>query len=494
MQSDKKDSLWLATQYIFTMISTIIILKLSISYFGQQMFGIWILLSSFWGIGNMIDLGLGMAMIKFIAKTRNSGSMEDVQRYIISGFFIYCILAVIIFIVIFNLSGLVINNSNLVPVEYKELSKILVLLLGLNFLMQYMLIFFRSILEGMTMFTLSSRLLMLYNLFLLIGILFVIFTELSIIYFALIYISASSLLLVTYIYLIRFRFKIFKFKFSQFSPGIFRNIIRYSFSLQLASIAGALIDPVIKYTIGHFATISFVSYFEIARRFTTALSGLFNTSFKNVLPKISILNTPADMESYILNGGVKLARLGVVYSGLVYGICQIILVFIIQQWFGFTESILIFILISAPEVINNYGYSLYVFLIGIGKTGILALFQFTNLVTTTAGLFAGFLIFNNYLGISGYFVSVLILNILMIVYLKKIVNLSRKEFLLKSGFTKSLLLVALILSAFTGIYLEYVSIYTGLALLSLISIVIFVSDLKKLALLLMNYGKNAVIV
>ena len=88
------------------------------------------------------------------------------------------------------------------------------------------------------------------------------------------------------------------------------------------------------------------------------------------------------------------------------------------------ESILIFMILALPESINNYGYSIYSFLLGIGKTGILVFIQLNNLFFVTVGCLIGFKIFHNSLGLLGYFISVILANIILVFYLYKEVDIS----------------------------------------------------------------------
>ncbi|MBK6914004.1 MAG: hypothetical protein IPH11_10220 [Ignavibacteriales bacterium] len=77
MNKNKRNSLWLALQYLIGLIISLITLKLNLSQYGEQIFGGWILLSSLWGFGKVIDLGYGTALIKYIAEFKNDPDKKD---------------------------------------------------------------------------------------------------------------------------------------------------------------------------------------------------------------------------------------------------------------------------------------------------------------------------------------------------------------------------------------------------------------------------------
>ena len=49
MNRDKKNSVWLAAQYIVTIAGAFVTLKLNIDHFGKEIFGTWLIFASLWG-------------------------------------------------------------------------------------------------------------------------------------------------------------------------------------------------------------------------------------------------------------------------------------------------------------------------------------------------------------------------------------------------------------------------------------------------------------
>ena len=72
--SSKKDNIWLAGHYILTMLTSLLALKFNLMNFGAELFGVWVLLSSIWGLSNVLDLGFGMALIRAISRGKSKNS------------------------------------------------------------------------------------------------------------------------------------------------------------------------------------------------------------------------------------------------------------------------------------------------------------------------------------------------------------------------------------------------------------------------------------
>jgi hypothetical protein len=174
---------------------------------------------------------------------------------------------------------------------------------------------------------------------------------------------------------------------------------------------------------------------------------------------------------------VNYSKMGITYSGMAFGIFSIAIVLIISAVFGIRDAILIFIILSLPESINNFGYPIYNFLLGQGKVRLLVVVQLTNLIFVVAGLFIGLNIFHDLSGLLGYFVSVLIGNILMVAYLKKKWNIPVTEFLGNCKIIKLGFLLVLLIAMMPLIILNILPIYLNFAMLSVISFILFFKEI-----------------
>jgi hypothetical protein len=243
------------------------------------------------------------------------------------------------------------------------------------------------------------------------------------------------------------------------------------------SVFNTIIDPIIKFIIGNYYQVNSIPAYEIARRFAIAISGLFFNAFKIVLPKASVLVLKDEQRLFLNNQLYKYCKFGVLYSGIFYGIILLPIILVIDQVFNLQEAIIIFLILSLPETVNNFGYSIYNFLLGTGRVSLLATVQLINLLMTIFSVTICFILFDNVFGLIGYFFSVIIGNMLMIGYLNHDWGFDIMLFLRK---TKAYKLFLQILLLFLLTILFIINGYTNylyITILMLIMILVFINDI-----------------
>ena len=477
MNTDKTNSFWLATNFILLAVISVITLKMNIEHFGKEQFGIWIILSSIWGFGSTLDFGFGTTIIKYVSEYKKD-DIERISILLSSSIFLFVLLGVLIFalgnLLAFNVYF---SNSSIILPELKKQFIQIFLILGLSFFVKYLTIFFNSFFEGLSKFDLTSKISILQSFFILLSVIIVTINNYDLFYLALSYLIIAIIVFLIFVFIFITKYKSYKLNISFFKKSELKKVLKFSVSVQLMSVFNALIDPLIKYLIGNFYNISIVPAYEIARRFATAISGLYFNTFKIILPKTSILLTYDERSNFINHKLFIYCKFGVLYSGIFYGVLLLPFILFIKHFFGIDEAILIFIILSLPESINNFGYSIYNFLLGVGKVHFLSGLQLINLLITAVTLIIGFTLFNNAVALIGYFISVLIGNILMVVMLRKKWNLNVSRFL---NDVKIYKLILFIISLFTltifWVYGSY-DYLTPVYLFSIFMLIIFINDI-----------------
>lgn len=89
---DKKNSFWLALQYVLSIIVAFSIIKINIMNFGEELFGMWLIFLSIWNLGIALDFGFGTSLVKFIADAEHNHEKKDVSVIVSNGLFFFQIL------------------------------------------------------------------------------------------------------------------------------------------------------------------------------------------------------------------------------------------------------------------------------------------------------------------------------------------------------------------------------------------------------------------
>ena len=414
MRNDLRNSTWLASQQIVMLLVSLVTLKLNLLYFGRSMFDIWILLASVWGVGGVLDLGFGIATVRFVARAAKDGSGPELDSIVATGFAVFLGMGLLILAAGHGAAALFyFGNATLIPPPAREMARWVFAILGAAFYLGYIAIFFRSVLEGLQHFASPARIAMGNSAGTLASVVAVTVFHLSMVWLASLICATAALQCLVFAVMVRRARPGIRLSPARFRTGTFRQIFGFSMGIQATYILGALIDPLVKYIIGSNAPSGTVSLYEVARRFAVAISGLFAASFKNMLPKVSVLAGREDYRTYVSGEGAWIAAQGIRFSVICFGLCSAAVVATIVLLYGLPESVLLFYLLAMAESVNNAGFSFYVFLIGIGKASVLVVVQTLNLVLTGLMLIAGFSIFGDATGIAGYCLAVITGNLLM---------------------------------------------------------------------------------
>jgi O-antigen/teichoic acid export membrane protein len=489
---DKKNSFWLALQYVLSIIVAFAIIKINIMNFGEELFGMWLIFLSIWNLGIALDFGFGTSLVKFIADADHNQSKKNVSVLVSNGLFFFSVLGLLIFlfcILIINL--FVLTNPNIVPLKYHSIAFVIYLILGLNFYIQYLAVSLRSVYEGLRNFILSSKVILFYNLLTLTIVFLTFIYKLSMVHLA-IGLSSSSVIYLTLSYvLLKKNHSDISISLSFINKSTIKSILKFSIHIQMASIFNALIEPIVKYIIGNYYNLNLVTFYDIGRKVTISVSGLFFATFKTLLPKVSTLKDKNTSFNFFNTQVSEISKLGIIYSGLMFGILMILIALVIKLFFVSNTILLVLLLLALPEAINNFGYPVYVFLLGIGKAAWLSLIQFVNLIITIIGLVIGFILFNSPIGLLGYFLSVLIGNILMLFIVSRLYSDDLKTFFANVRINKLIILIALILVFTIFIYINENQYVISLLSLSVASLILFYTDLKVLTGELFYFIKNS---
>jgi O-antigen/teichoic acid export membrane protein len=435
-----------------------------------------------WGFGKMLDFGLGTSIVKFVAEFQHKADL-NIKNLISTCFFLMIVLGLVIIIAIWLLGELIyFGNQDLFPVKHVEMLWKVFLILGVSFYFSYISITIKSFFEGMQNFVTPSKINVVFVSITLIAVIAAYIFKLSLIVLAILFLINSFLNLLITLLLFKRTNPDLMISGRSVKLNLVKKVLSFSLALQGSTILSSLIDPLIKYLIGNFGSIGLISVYEVARRFVMAITGFFNTTFRTILPKASVLSSKGDYKNFLINECVNLSKLGIIYSGTVFGIGTLFIPIVIQQVFNYDDAILMYFILAIPESINNFGYSIYNFIIGIERALFLTFVQLINISVIGISVSVGLLIFGNTLGLFGYGLTIIIVNVMMLLFVKKVAGISIKNYLIYSKIHKLILLLLLLLAAIIILHYNYISFYPLIIAIGGLCTIIFSRDIK-------NYSK-----
>ena len=455
MKLQKKHSFWLGLNYAILLISSFVTLKINLINFGNELFGIWILFTSLWGIGSVLDFGLGISITKYIAQNYDQNK-EKIAVLISTSSLFFIVIGSMLFLMISQVGELFyLRNSEIINDTYSKMSTDVFYILGVSFLMQYLSLFFKSIFEGFNEFIITSKISIGSTFLILFSTTAVWLSNLDLRTLAICYLITFLLILIIYCVFYYKKYSIYKISLTLINLQSVKEIFTFSFSVQLTTIIGQGIDPIIKYFISSSYSITLVPAYEIGRKISTSITGLFHSSFRNLLPIASYNSSIDTQKIYLLSEISKISRYSIVYISFTFGVLLWFFPTLIELWFNLKEAAIIFLLLSMAESINAYGYSLYIFFFAIGKVYINLVVQLINLLVYSSVLIISLDVFGSVFGFIGYFLSTLIANILMFLFVSKKYDIKLKTIVKEFNFIDFAILLSGISIACILVYFNY---------------------------------------
>lgn len=415
---NKKNVFWNSFSFIFISIFGFINFTLNLKTYSNDVFGYYILLSSYWGIGSSIDLGFGISTIKNISEAIKVKDYLRIKNIINTFFVTFAILGISVGSVIYGVF-LFFSKS----VEYNSVSQYdtshLFLLFGIGFLMRYLSGFMATVYEGFSEFVLLAKINIVFT-FLNTAMISVIYLyKLSLYYLVTSQFIYALLLFVVLFLFLAFKNEYVKFSFKYFNFKLLKSQGMYNLNIQLSLTFASFIDPIMKSILSVSLGLQFVTYFETAKKIINLTHGLIHSALKGMMNKISEANAVGELKQFVNDKIYIYSNLSLDYSVLVYGILNPLVCTLILIWFRNYESMVIFLIFLLPYSLINFGGPLYSVFFIEGKGGKLVFLQSINLVFISVVLYASIVIANSYLGLIGFYFATIINSFLMFYFLKK---------------------------------------------------------------------------
>ncbi len=407
--STKKNTLWLGGQFLSASLLAFIAIKINILNYGDTLLGSWLILSSVWSLSLGIDFGFGVTIIRFISAARSENpefNVEDIYSFSVVAI---VVLGILLGAVSYSIGyAFYLSNPGIVPPAQYSGLRLSFDLLALNFLVQYFAIAFRSTLEGHGHFIVTSKMLITFNVLVFLFTVAVYLFKLPVYYLSAAFLSSSLIYLSLTLIAKRKLLHGLHFSFRKINTRSLRAYFGFGFNMQAASVFIAVLDPAIKYIFGSLISLSTVTNYEIARRISIALSGLYQNSFRHLITKTSSLANDEEKLSFLKGDALTFSKIGVLYSNIVYGAGSIFLYLLIIL--AFREPFIFYLLaiLLAGDAFQPLVYTGYSFLLGTAKTFVILMVHFIQLIMITGIVFLSAYFFSDPAGLAVYPLAIIV--------------------------------------------------------------------------------------
>ncbi|MFZ4590457.1 MAG: oligosaccharide flippase family protein [Ignavibacteria bacterium] len=451
--TDKKNAIWNSLGFIGSSVLGFVNFSINYNSFSAADFGVFILINSIFGIGNALDFGFGVSTVKYISEARGIKDFELVNQIYVSFLILFGILALIIvggfyayFFTVFRYSELFINT------DYKLL-QIMFLFLSISFLFRYINNFLGKVFEGFSEFVLFSKVSLLASAINTIFMIVIFVFKLTIGHLAFAYMITGFITFLLLIIISLKEIDVLKLQIKYFSLTMIKKYAAYSINIQLSFLVGSFVDPVVKYLLGKYLNISFVTLFESAKKIIDLSNGLIFSAQKGLLNKLSENNVANKLNDYVNSNIFIYAKMSNYYSILIYGILNTFICSFVIIWFGSYESMIMLLIFFLPYSLINFSGCLYLVLMIEGKGIKLLIIQVINIIMVSLLLYLSLTISNNYIGIIGYYLATIVTMSVLFYFIIKFNDFDYKAFIKQVNVKDLLKLNLIIISEITFLYI-----------------------------------------
>jgi O-antigen/teichoic acid export membrane protein len=429
---DKKNAFWNSSVFVISSIAGFINFSLTLKAYSPEIFGLFILMTSIFGLGYTFDFGFGAATIKQLSIAKKDNDVNLIKRFFFTYLITYVIISLFITILISAYYLLFIKDSEIVSTVKNINTNIIFVFISSSYILRYINNYLKNIFEGFSEFIILSKILFIITFIntLLIVILFVFRLELM--YLALF--TFLIQLISTLILFVRLMYshRELTMSFKHFDYLLIKKYLLYGFNIQLSNFIGSLIDPVIKLLIGNYLSLSFVTFYETSKKIIDLSNGLIFSAQKGLFNKLSEHHSSGKLNDYVNNDLFYYSKMSNYYSILAYGLMNPIICYGMLLWFKSYESVIILLLFFIPYSLINFGGAMYLVLMVDGKGLKLVLIQLLNLFTIFIFLFISLYYSGSYLGLSGFYLSIIINMVVIFSLLRKANDLNIKLYIKKT--------------------------------------------------------------
>lgn len=465
--SDKKNAVWNSLTFVVISVIGFISFSINVKSFQFELFGLYILISSIFIIGNNFDFGFGMSTVKHISESKKLRDYETINKIYVSYFFIYLILSLVILIIFLIYYCFFLAKSVALQNNYDLNVNLLFAVLCFSFIVRYIGNYFKNILEGFMEFVILNKILILTTILNLIFVIIVFILKLNLIYLATAGLIVNVAFILSLITVIRIYLKDLNFCLRYFSLELIKNHIAYGLNIQLSFFVASFVEPVIKYLLGNILSLNYVTYYEIGKKIIDLTNGIIASAQKGLFNRLSEENAVNNLVGFMNNKLYYYSKISNYYTIIIYGVLNSVLSFFTYYWFKSYESMLILQIFMLPYSLINFAGCAHMVIMLEGKGFVLLILQFINLIVITFLLYISLYYFQNYFGLIGFYLATLINVSLILLYLKYYKSFALEKYL-KDIVIKDIILLNIIILVFLVLFSYYDNYYIYLIILTAI--------------------------
>lgn len=276
----------------------LIVYPIYINKLGAETFGVWVMINVIIGWGQLGNLSVPQALMKFVSGSAAKGDKEEMIEYVSSALTIIFISGIIITILLFFTKN-VLGKFLHVPATLEPQMPFFIFLAGLVVLVSFLAQNINSILSGIGRMDLA-------NMNEVIGVAFNAIISIILILkgygiWALLVGSILNFLAILFLgfFLSISKLRYIPYKIDSIKKERMKEIIRFGGTLAMGLVFALFIEPFNRFILGQYVSLSAATTYDVASKVGLQLRNIGESGLRPIMPQISTYNT-IKKESQIL--------------------------------------------------------------------------------------------------------------------------------------------------------------------------------------------------
>jgi O-antigen/teichoic acid export membrane protein len=320
-----------AIQAVLSGIILFFLLRVLIERLGMDQIGIWALLMAWLSLGRMADMGMSGAIVRLGASLIAANKIRDAYRTIWLGSLLSSILTAALIVIISGIIWLFFHKL----IQSQSSPSTFIILSGIISWLSSVLVSLRAGLDAMSRVDLRQMSSLFQNTLLLVSVYVIVKNnELQTLLSAQVAASLGSIVFVLITYFsARIKPQGKEEKVSKVNQ-ILRGLISYGLPFQVSTIAGLLLEPLIKLLLGIYSTLAVIACYELSSRIINQARSVLVSAAEALIPHAAILSVENNAEE-LTKSHSNYCKLNVMMSTLGFSLLITGMPTISWLWFGY---------------------------------------------------------------------------------------------------------------------------------------------------------------
>lgn len=413
-----KNSVFNIIGWVINILIGIITVPIFINKLNPELYGVLVLLLSLLGYYGLMDLGLGQAVIKFVAEYEAKKDFSSIYKYIFTATFFNIILGIIgTFVLIYFSENLLILLN--VPSKYIPMSLIAVRVFSVGFFFSLLSTTFSSVFQGFQQYKITTLINMIINILIYLVSILGLYYGGGLIFLSIVFSFSYFLSFFIYFILLLTKHPTILKKI-EFNYNALKKLFSFSVFYFMSKILNTFSNYFIQFLISFILNPLAVTYYSVPRKLVTSFSAFVGSGSAVLFPKVSELSSRNKNEE-IIKLYYQSCKLISILSFPIFFMFLLFSKEILTIWIGNELAKKTYIIMSLMSLQTLIGVLTIVpnnYLLGLGETKIQGYFS----LITTISLVIFMPLLTYFLHVEGTILSLIISSIpgiILINYLNK---------------------------------------------------------------------------